>query len=103
MLMSSQACAALILDLHIIIIFLLSLKMQAQTSDVVTSLLSLRAKTAILLRVAPPGGAAGDVTGGITGDAAGDAINIVGEVVGEEVIPAELVQVRGALQERRWR
>lgn len=64
---------------------------QAQTSDVVTSLLSLQAKTAILLKVEPLSKAAGQPQGQQLPAASSQAD--VGEIVAEEEIPAELVQV----------
>jgi hypothetical protein len=64
---------------------------------VVTSLLSLRAKTATLLKLragaaAAAGAAAGGGGGGI--GAGGQGHHLADDIIGEEEIPAELVQVR---------
>jgi hypothetical protein len=74
----------------------LEARAKAQTSDVVSSLLGLRAKTAILLHLAPPKLPAGSGPGDLDllGRGASEFEQAVDEIVGEEEIPSELVQVR---------
>jgi hypothetical protein len=74
----------------------LEARAKAQTSDVVTSLLSLRAKTAVLLKLKPGGaGAAGAPAGPPPAEH-----HVTDDIIGEEEIPAELVQVR--VRGKRW-
>jgi Cu+-exporting ATPase len=88
----------------------LEARAKAHTSDVVTSLLALRAKTAILLQLAPASSAAASAAagtpqsagkskgkgGGKGGAGAGDDGGL--EVVAEEEIAAELVQAGDVLR-----